>query len=40
MNPDPYYRKNTQERIEYTQAYQRAFDYSPIDYITDRSRII
>jgi hypothetical protein len=40
MNPDPYEGKNTQERIEYTQACERVFDYSPIEYAKDRSKIV
>jgi hypothetical protein len=40
MNPEPYEGKNSQERIEYTQACERVFDYSPIEYTTDRSKIV
>ena len=40
MNPEPYEGKNAQERIEYIQACQRVFDYSPNEYATDRSKIV
>jgi hypothetical protein len=39
MNPEPYEGKNSQERIEYTQTCERVFDYSPVEYATDRSKI-
>ena len=40
MNPEPYKGKTSQERIEYIQACERVFDYSPIEYATDRSKIV
>ena len=39
MNPETYEGKNPKERIEYTQACERVFDYSPIEFATNRSKV-
>ena len=40
MNPEPYNGKTSQERIEYTQACERVFNYSLIKYATECSKIV
>jgi predicted DNA-binding protein YlxM (UPF0122 family) len=40
MNPEPYEGKNANERVEYIQACQRVFDYSPVEYATDYNKIV
>ena len=39
MNPESYKGNNSQERVEYTQTCERVFDYSPIEFATNRSKI-
>jgi hypothetical protein len=40
MNPKPYKGKNSNEQLEYTQACQRVFNYSLIEYVTDYNKIV
>jgi hypothetical protein len=40
MNTEPYEGKKSQERLEYAQACQRVFDYSPVERATDYNKVV